>query len=81
MYHPTVASQTLTSIPVHSDVVRRLKALKAANQTWDEFLTDMAEDYVPPGWYEEIERRRGPGVDVPMEQVIRQPRSLARKGR
>lgn len=81
MYHQTMASQVLTSIPVHSHVVRRLKSLKAADQTWDDFLMDMAEDYVPSGWYAEIDRRRRRGEDVPMEQVLRRSQSLARKGR
>jgi len=76
-----MASHSLTSIPVHSDVVRRLRSLKSADQTWDDFLTDMADDYVPPGWYDEIERRRGPGVDLPMEDVLRRSRELASKGK
>jgi hypothetical protein len=79
-YNQVMASSPLTSIPVHSSVVRRLRSLKSADQTWDEFLTDMADDYVPPGWYDEIERRRGPGIDVPMDQVLRQSRRLAASG-
>lgn len=71
----------LTSIPVHSDVVSRLKSLKSADQTWDEFLMDMADDYIPPGWYDEIERRRGPGVDIPMGQLMQRSRELASKGK
>lgn len=74
-----MASHSLTSIPVHSDVVQRLRTLKSADQTWDDFLMDMADDYVPPGWYSEIERRRGPGVDIPMEDVLRRSRQLAKK--
>jgi len=80
-YSQTMAASPLTSIPVHADVVRRLRSLKSADQTWDEFLMDMADDYVPPGWYDEIERRRGPGVDVPMGEVLRQSRQRAAKGR
>lgn len=79
-YSQLMGSSPLTSIPVHSDVVRRLRTLKSADQTWDQFLMDMADDYVPPGWYEEIERRRGPGLDVPMEDVLRKSRRLAAKG-
>ena len=76
-----MAGGSLTSIPVHSDVVSRLRSLKSADQTWDEFLSDMADDYVPPGWYDEIERRRGSGVDIPMEEVLSRSRELARKGK
>ncbi len=75
-----MAESSLTSIPVHSNVVRRLRSLKSADQTWDDFLMDMADDYVPPGWYDEIERRRGPGVDIPMDQVLQRSRELLRKG-
>lgn len=75
-----MASQSLTSIPVHSNVVRRLRSLKSADQTWDDFLMDMADDYIPPGWYDEIERRRGPGHDVPMAKVLQRSRNLASKG-
>lgn len=76
-----MAAQAPISIPVHSHVVRRLKSLKGANQTWDDFLMDMAEDYVPAGWYAEIERRRSQGADVSMEQVLRRSHAVARKGR
>ncbi len=52
-----MASKRLTPTPVYSAVVRRLNALTVVNHTWDGFLTDMAEEYVPPGWYEEIDWR------------------------
>ncbi len=80
-YGHTMANSTLTSIPVHSNVVRRLRSIKSADQTWDDFLMDMADDYAPPGWYAELDRRRGPGVDVPMKDVIRRSRELAAKGK
>lgn len=76
-----MATDALSSIPVHSSVIRRLRSLKTANQTWDDFLLDMAEDYAPEAWYSEIERRRSEGVDVPGEKVIQRSRELARKGR
>jgi len=76
-----MASNPLTSIPVHSDVVRRLRTLKTADQTWDAFLSEMAEDYAPPGWYAEMERRRHGGVDVPGERIIRRSRQRAKQGR
>jgi hypothetical protein len=76
-----MASNHLTSIPVHADVVRRLRTLKTADQTWDDFLSEMAEDYVPPGWYGEMERRRQSGEDIPAAVVLRRSRELARRGR
>lgn len=81
MYHHCMAGQSLTSIPVHSDVVRRLRTLKSADQTWDDFLMDMADDYVPPGWYAEVERRRGPGTDLPLKSLLKRSRELASAGR
>jgi hypothetical protein len=76
-----MATHALTSIPVHSDVVKRLRTLKTASQTWDEFLTEMAEDYAPAAWYAEMDRRRGSGEDIPVAPVLRRSRELARSGR
>ncbi len=76
-----MSTNTLTTIPVHSDVVRRLRSLKTADQTWDDFLLEMAEDYVPPGWYAEMERRRRAGQDVPGKEVLTRSRELAHRGR
>jgi hypothetical protein len=76
-----MALNPLTTIPVHADVVRRLRSLKTADQTWDTFLTEMAEDYVPPGWYEEMERRRSAGEDVAGPIVLARSRKLAARGR
>lgn len=75
-----MAAGTLTSIALHSEVVKRLRALKTADQTWDDFLTDMAEDYTPPGWFNEMERRRRTGKDVSGSTVIRRSRELAKRG-
>jgi hypothetical protein len=75
-----MASNPLTSIPVHSDVVRRLRSLKTADQTWDDFLSEMADDHVPPGWYAELERRREGGLDIPGPEVLRRSKAKARSG-
>lgn len=68
-----MSSNPITSIPVHADVVRRLRALKTADQTWDDFLQEMAEEYVPHSWVEEMERRATETADqdVPGEEVFR----------
>jgi hypothetical protein len=62
-------------------VVQRLRSLKTADQTWDEFLLEMAQDYVPPGWYAEMERRRHAGEDASGESVLKRSRELAHRGR
>ncbi|HLM90640.1 MAG TPA: hypothetical protein VK424_01085 [Thermoplasmata archaeon] len=41
----------------------------------------MAEDYVPPGWYTEMERRRIEGPDVAGTAVLARSRELATRGR
>lgn len=76
-----MSTNPLTTIPVHSDVVQRLRSLKTADQTWDQFLLEMAEDYVPPSWYAEIERRRHTGADVSGESVLKRSREQAHRGR
>ena len=76
-----MASKSLTTIHVHSDVAHRLRALKAADQTWSEFLTAMSEDYTPPGGNAEIEPRRPQGGDVSGPAVIRRSRELSARGR
>ena len=75
-----MSANPLTTIPVHADVVRQLQKLKTANQTWDQFLLEMAEDYVPPWWFEEMERRRHTGRDFSGPTIIRRSRALARRG-
>ena len=64
----------MTPIRVRSELAKRLRALKTADQTWDELLSDMAEGYAPPGWYAELECRRVTGIDLPGLKVIRQSR-------
>ncbi len=76
-----MASNSLTSIPVHSDVVRRLRSLKTADQTWDSLLAEMAEDYVPAAWYNMMERRRLAGRDVSGDEIISRSRLRAQRGR
>ena len=76
-----MASNPLTSIPVHADVVHRLRSLKTADQTWDSLLTEMAEDYVPVAWYQLMERRRTKGRDVPGAVVLARSRRRAEQGR
>jgi hypothetical protein len=78
-----MVSSPLTTISVHSDVLSRLRRLKIADQTWDEFLLEMADDYVPRAWVEELERRaKDPASgDVPADQVFEEARSAHRARR
>jgi hypothetical protein len=39
------AANALMTIPVHSEVVKRLRSWKTAEQTWDAFLLELARDY------------------------------------
>jgi hypothetical protein len=72
-----MASNTLTTIPVHAEVVRRLRTLKTADQTWDDFLLELASDYVPRSWVEELERRSRDSAskDISGDDVFRRSRS------
>lgn len=76
-----MASNALTSIPVHQDVVRRLRSLKSSDQTWDDFLLEMVDDYVPRAWIEELERRANEAnsEDIPGDQVLRESAAKARR--
>ncbi len=71
----------MTSIPVHSDVLRHLQARKTGGKTWDEFLLDLVEDYDPPEWIDELERRRRSGRDVSAATIERLHSELKRQGR
>jgi predicted CopG family antitoxin len=71
----------MTSIPVHADVLRRLQARKTGGKTWDEFLLELAEDYDPPEWIEELERRKARGRDVSSATIERLHEELKRRGR
>ena len=75
-----MVANALTTIPVHSEVVKRLRSLKTADQTWDDFLLELASDYVPRSWVEELERRARDSTskDISGDQVFRQSRSTSR---
>jgi hypothetical protein len=64
-----MAENALTSIPVHTDVLRRLQSYKTGGKTWDQFLSELLEDYDPPEWLAEIERRRGRGKYATQEDI------------
>jgi hypothetical protein len=76
-----MAQNPMTSIPVHADVLRRLQSYKTGGKTWDKFLAELLEDYDPPEWLAEIERRRGRGKFVPQEEIERLHLEQAHRGR
>lgn len=71
----------MTSIPVHKEVLRRLQDRKTGGKTWDQFLLDLVDDYDPPEWIAEMERRRRGGRDVAGASIERQHAELQRQGR
>ena len=53
-----MASEDLvTSIPVHQSTLRALRGAKTADQTWDDFLMALADDYIAPSLRAELNRR------------------------
>lgn len=48
---------SVTSIPVHQSTVRALRGVKSADQTWDDFLMALADDYISPALRRELDRR------------------------
>lgn len=56
-------SDAVTSIPVHKSTLRALRGTKMANQTWDDFLLSLADDFISPSLKEDLDRRlRSDGV-------------------
>ena len=48
---------SVTSIPVHQSTLTALRSAKSADQTWDDFLLALADDYIAPGLKRELDRR------------------------
>ena len=47
----------VTSIPVHHSTLQALRGAKTADQTWDDFLMALADDYISPPLRVELNRR------------------------
>ena len=71
----------MTSIPVHSGVLKELQARKTGGRTWDEFLLELLEDYDPPEWLAELEKRRRVGGWRSAGELERVHAELLKKGR
>lgn len=76
-----MSSGKMTSIPVHTEVLQELQHRKTGGKTWDEFLLDLLEDYDPPDWLAELERRTKKGRWLPAGELDRVHEVLRRRGR
>ncbi|MCI4318785.1 MAG: hypothetical protein L3K23_01460 [Thermoplasmata archaeon] len=76
-----MSANPMTSSSVHADVLHRLQDRKSGSKTWDEFLLDLLEDYDPPEWIAEMDRRRRRGRDVTRLSIERTHAELKRQGR
>ncbi|MFZ0830780.1 MAG: hypothetical protein WCB18_05985 [Thermoplasmata archaeon] len=47
----------VTSIPIHQSTLRALRGAKMADQTWDDFLMALADDYIAPALQADLNRR------------------------
>lgn len=71
----------LTSIPVDSRGLQELRARKAGDETWDEFLLELLEEYDPPEWLADLETRRREGRWLPAGELERVHEQLKLRGR
>jgi len=71
----------MTSIPVHSEVLDELRARKSGEKTWDAFLLELLEDYDPPAWLAELEKRRKSGRWLPAGALERIHADLLSRGK
>ena len=51
------SEDVVSSIPVHRTTIRALQGVKTADQTWDDFLMALADDYLSPSLRNELDRR------------------------
>ena len=76
-----MSASRMTSIPLHSDVLRELQARKTGGKTWDEFLLELLEEFDPPEWLAELEVRRKTGRWLAAGQLDRVHDRLRRQGK
>jgi hypothetical protein len=76
-----MSASKMTSIPVRSDVLQELRVRKTGGKTWDEFLLELLEDYDPPEWLAELERRRKKGRWLSAGELESVHEGLRRRGR
>ncbi len=76
-----MSASRMTSIPLHTDVLRELQARKTGGKTWDEFLLELLEEFDPPEWLAELEARRKTGRWLATGQLDRVHDRLRRQGK
>jgi hypothetical protein len=76
-----MSANPMTGIPVRTDALRRIQDRKTGSKSCDEFLLDLVEDYDPPEWIAEMERRRSRGRDVSGSSIERLHAQLKGQGR
>jgi len=62
----------ITSIPVRQSTLRALRSAKMADQTWDDFLIALADDYIPPALKQDLDRRLRQERIIPGRQMKRE---------
>lgn len=72
------AGDTFTSIPVHQSTLRALRGVKSADQTWDDLLMALADDYLSPALKRELDRRLSTEAIVPGPAMKREYNSWRR---
>lgn len=61
-----------SSIPVHRSTIRALQGVKTAEQTWDDFLIALADDYISPSLRRALDRRLATEDVVPGASMKRE---------
>ena len=66
-----MATDTMTSISVHSSTLKMLQSFKKGDMTWDDVLVDFIEEHVPKEFVREMVRRSEEDSGIPWEDVER----------
>ena len=66
------ADKAFTSIPIHHSTLQALRGVKTADQTWDDFLLALADDYLSPALRRELDRRLATEEIIPGAAVKRE---------
>lgn len=75
--------ESFTSIPIHQSTLNALRGVKTAEQTWDDFLLALADDYLSPVLRRELDRRIATEEIIPgaaMKREFAQRRRQRGKG-
>lgn len=73
------SEDVVSSIPVHRSTIRALQGVKTADQTWDDFLMALADDYLSPSLRRELDRRLSSEEVVPGVTMRREFRAWRRR--